>query len=256
MLLMTVAISTVVVRADVAVVPFRLEESRSVDFGDDKVSRQKPAMNLILALNGAEAEACVQYGDVKIEEASDDKGGSLLPHADSFNDPKKFREFSNAFFRKSGFGGRKPAAPQATLALAPAARAATKIARLRGSMTLAQAGTVQSVELSGLKGAAGKAMAIPAEANLTVTATAKDSARSLELEIKGDESALESLEVIDAAGHKISSGMSSWSMNGGPLHRSLSVEKPLDDTMKLVAKVSTNRKFVKVSFDLKDIQLP
>jgi hypothetical protein len=62
--------------------------------------------------------------------------------------------------------------------------------------------------------------------------------------------------VVDASGRKVSDGMSSWTINGGPVQKSLSLRRPLDDSMKLVAKLTLNRKVTKVPFDLKDIKLP
>ena len=45
-------------------------------------------------------------------------------------------------------------------------------------------------------------------------------------------------------------------MNGGPVQKSIGLAKPLDDSMKLVVKVVSDRKFTKVRFDLKDVPLP
>lgn len=243
-------------RAGVDVTPFRLQETRATDFGDDKVGRSQPSMELTLSLNGPEAESAVRYGDLKLEEAVDELGNSLIPEKEGFHDPAKFKEYANAFFRKSRFGGDKPAAPQVEIDLALSKRAATKIARLRGSLSVANAGTIQSVELANL-GAGPKAMPIPEAANLKITASVTgENSRSVSLEISGDDNALESIIVIDAAGKDVSNGMSSWSMNGGPEHKSLGLNKPLDASMKLVAKVALNRKITKVPFDLKDIPLP
>jgi hypothetical protein len=50
--------------------------------------------------------------------------------------------------------------------------------------------------------------------------------------------------------------ISVWSMNGGPVQKSIGLAKPLDDSMKLVVKVVSDRKFTKVRFDLKDVPLP
>jgi hypothetical protein len=61
---------------------------------------------------------------------------------------------------------------------------------------------------------------------------------------------------VDGTGKKVSSGMSSWSLNGGPVQKSLDLTKALDDSMKLVVKVISDRKFTNVTFDLKDILLP
>jgi hypothetical protein len=189
----------------------------------------------------------------------DDQGTSLIPTKDTFNEAAKFKAYSNEFFRKSNFGNKgKPTAPQVELSLAQPKRSATKIVRLRGTLSLAEQGTIQTVELATLKGAGKQTLAIPAGANLGVTTdiAAGEDVRSIGIEITGDENALESIEIVDASGKAVSSGMSSWSFNGGPAHKTLSLKKPLDNSMKLVAKVALNRKISKVPFDLKDIALP
>jgi hypothetical protein len=246
------------IQAAVDVIPFRIEESRIVNFGDDKVSRGSPSLKLTLSLIGPEAESAVRYGALKLEEAVDDQGASLIPTNDVFNEAAKFKEYANAFFRKSNFGGSQPAAPQVELTLAVSRRAATKIVRLRGSLSLAEQGTIQTIELPALTGAGKKSLEIPEGAGVGITANVKagENVRSIEVEITGDESALESLEVVDAGGKKVSNGMSSWSMNGGPAHKSIGLNKPLDGSMKLVAKIAVNRKITKVPFDLKNITLP
>ena len=40
------------------------------------------------------------------------------------------------------------------------------------------------------------------------------------------------------------------------MRKTLTLRQPLDDSMKLVAKIALNRKITKVPFDLKDIKLP
>ena len=247
------------VLAAVEAVPFRIEESRSVAYGDDKVSRGSPSLKLILSLSGPEAESSVRYGDLKLDQAADDQGTSLIPTKDTFNEAGKFKEYSNQFFRKSKFkDSDKPAAPQVELSLAPAKRSATKIARLQGTFSLAEQGTIQTIELGGLNGAGKKSLPIPASAHLSVIADVPATAevRSLGIEVSGDENALESLKVVDASGNEVSNGMSSWAFNGGPAHKSLGLKKPLDGSMKLVAKVALDRKISKVSLDLMDIALP
>jgi hypothetical protein len=246
-------------RAAVEVTPFRVEESRTIEFANDKVSRTPPRMSILLSLHGPEAESSVRYGDLKLEDAVDDQGASLLPSKGLFNDAVKFKEYANSFFRKSNFGGNaKPADPQVELTLALPRRTAAKIARLHGSFTLSDEGTLQTVELGNLKGAGKKALAFPPGVHLGVTADVPpgEAVRSLALEITGDEAILDSLEVVDASGRKVASGTSSWSLNGGPVHKSLQLNKPLDDSMKLVAKFALNRKLTTVRFDLKDIALP
>lgn len=246
-------------RAGVEVTAFRIEDNRSIEFGDDKVSRMPPGMRVTLSLNGPEAESSVHYGNVKLDEAVDDQGDNLIPSKDPFGDSAKFKDYANSFFRNSKFGNQtKPADPQAELNLAQPKRAATKIARLRGSLTLAEQGTLQTVETNRLKSGGKQSLPIPPDAHLGITAdvAAGDNVHSIGIEITGDEAALESIEVVDASGKKVSGGMSSWSVNGGPAHKSLELDRPLDDSMKLVAKISLNRKLTVVPFDLKDIPLP
>lgn len=248
-----------IAQAAVEITPQRIEESRALIFKDDKVSRTPAALKLVLDLGGPEAEAATQYGRVKLDEASDNTGANLIPHADVFHDPAKFREYANAFFRDSKFGGKpERAKPQVELDLALASRAAVKIARLRGSLELSDGGKTNVVELGTLKHAGKRAVPLPngAPMGLTIVVPSDDNVRSIRIESTGDDSALASLEVVDATGKSISTGISSWSMNGGPAQKSLGLAKPLDDSMKLVVKVISDRKITAVPFDLKDIPLP
>jgi hypothetical protein len=244
------------IQAAVQIIPARIEEVRTLILVDDKVSRTPPSLKLTLSLSGPEAESAVRYGNLKLEEAVDDKGSSLIPTNDTFHEAAKFKDYSNAFFRKSNFKGKTD--PQVELDLALAARPATRITRLRGTLDLAEQGTLRTFELAALKGAGKKVLAVPPNAGVGITATVAsgEAVRSMAIEITGDESAVESLEVVDASGQKISSGMSSWAINGGPVQKTLTLRQPLDDSMKLVAKLSLNRKVTKVPFDLKDIKLP
>jgi hypothetical protein len=248
-----------IVEAAVQVTPQRIDETRALVFNDDKVSRSPASLKLVLALDGAEAESATQYGRVEIEEAADNTGASLIPRPDSFHSPAKFKDYANTFFRNSKFG-RKPESvkPQVELDLALPARAAVRIAHLRGSLELSDGGKTNTVELAALKHAGKKAVPLPngSPVGLTIAVPSDDNVRSISVESTGDDDALASLEVVDASGKRISNGISSWSLNGGPVQKSLSLAKPLDDSMKLIVKVVSERKFTKVSFDLKDVPLP
>jgi hypothetical protein len=246
-------------KAAVELVPFRLEESRSIALVEDKIGHSQPGLKVTFSLKGSEAEASVRYGNLKLDEAVDDKGASLIPAKGDAGDADKFRDYTNAFFRKFDIEGKRPpAAPQVEVELGLPKRSATKIARLRGTFSLAQQGTIKDVELAGLKGLREKKLELPAGAGVEITITIKPEKeiRSIGLAISGDESAVESIEVVGAERKKVSSGMSSWSLNGGPAHKSLDLMEPLDDSMKLVVKVALNRKITSVPFDLKDIPLP
>jgi hypothetical protein len=245
--------------AAVQVTPQRIEETRAVVFKDDKVSRTPAALKLVLSLDGTEAESATQYGRVEIQEAADNTGASLIPRPDSLHSPAKFKEYANAFFRNSKFGGKSESAkPQVELDLALPGRAAVKIAHLRGSLELCDGGKTNTVELAALKHAGKKAVPLPnsSPVALTIVVPSDDNVRSISIESTDDDGAIASLEVVDVNGKKISNGMSSWSLNGGPVQRSLGLAKPLDDSMKLVVKIISDRKFAKVPFDLKDVPLP
>ena len=239
---------------------FRVEESRSAALAKDTIGHVSDNLKVVLSLKGPEAESSIRYGDLKLQEAADDKGASLIPAKAIFDDSAKFKDYPNAFFRKFDLKQKRPAAAaQIEFHLAPSARAATKIVRLRGTFSLAQQGTIKTVELTSLKSSGDKKkLDIPAEAGLGITLVVKPGkdVKSIGLEITGDENALESIEVLNAAGEKVSNGISSWSFNNGPAHKSLDLEKPLDDSMKLVVKIAVDRKIVTVPFDLKDIALP
>jgi len=239
--------------------PQRIEEARALIFKDDKVSRTPASLKLTLALAGPEAESATQYGHLKLEEATDSIGTSLIPGHDSFHDPSKFTEYANAFFRNSKFGQKSESAkPQVAIELAVPARAAARIVRLRGSLDLSDAGKTNTVELGGLKRAGKREVPLPkgSPVGVTIVVPSDDNVRSISLECSGDDSALASVEIVDGTGKRISTGISSWSMNGGPVQKSLGLTKALDDSMKLVVKVISDRKFTNVTFDLKDILLP
>ena len=246
-------------QAAVEVRPQRIEESRALIFKDDKVSRTPASLKLSLALEGPEAESATQYGHVKLDEAADSTGASLILRHDSFHDPSKFREYANAFFRNSKFRQNSESVkPQVEIELAVPARAATRIVRLRGSLDLSDAGKTNTVELGGLKRAGKTEVPLPngSPVGLTIVVPPDDNIRSISLQCTGDDSALASVEIVDGTGKRISTGISSWSLNGGPVQKSLSLAKALDDSMKLVVKVISDRKFANVTFDLKDIPLP
>jgi hypothetical protein len=244
--------------AAVELSPQRIDETRALIFKDDKVSRTPASLKLTLALDGPEAESATEYGHLKLEEATDSTGTSLIPHHDSFHDPSKFQGYANAFFRNSKFHQSESVKPQVEIDLAMPARAAAKIVRLRGSLDLSDGGKTNTVELADLKHAGKKEVPLPngSPVGVTIVVPSGDNVRSISLQCTGDDSALASVEIVDGTGKKISSGISSWSINGGPAQKSLGLAKALDDSMKLVVKVITDRKFTNITFDLKDILLP
>lgn len=257
-LVLLIACLTRAAYAAVDVTVFQIEETRAVQFTDDHISRMPPEMRIVLSLRGPEAESSIRYGDIKLEQAVDDRGTDLIPQKDPFGETTRFKDYANAFFRKSNFAGNAKPDPQVDLRLALPKRAATKIARLRGSVTLADQGTIQTVELTNLKQPGKKALSFPPDAHVGVTVDipSGDDVRSIGLEISGDEKKLDSVKIVDASGKDISSGVSSMVINGGPVSKSIQLNRPIDNSMKLVAKFAANQTVTVVPFDLKDIPLP
>jgi len=244
--------------AAVEMKPIHVNEQRSVELVKDDIGRGGDSLQIVFSLSGPEAATAIQYGELKLDEAVDDKGTNLIPAEDPFNEAAKFKEFANEFYRKHDKEQNRPvAAPQIGINLAPAKRAATKIARLRGSISIIDQGTIKTVEITGLKPGDKKKLDVPANAGVTLTTNIKqDDLTNIELEVSGNNDAIDSLEVYDAAGEQISNGGGHWSVDDGPIHRTISLSKPLDASMKLVAKISVDRKTTKIPFDLKDIALP
>lgn len=243
--------------AAVYVSPFRIEETRTAAFAEDKIGHSPEQLKIVLSLKGPEAQSSVRYGNLHLDQAVDDRGTDLIPAKDSFNRGDKFEEYSNAFFRKSGLGRNDtPADPEVEIVLGLPKRAATKIAHLRGSFDLAEQGTIKTVTVPDIATPGSKKLDLPAAAGVQITTTVDaDKKTSVGMNITGDEDAIESIEVLDSSGKKISNGMS-WFLGSGPKHKSLDLESPLDATMKLVVKLAVDRKITKVPFDLKDIALP
>ena len=69
-------------QAAVELTPFRIEESRSAALVKEKVIHPSDRLTVVLSLKGPEAESSVRYGDLKLDEAVDDKGTSLIPAKD------------------------------------------------------------------------------------------------------------------------------------------------------------------------------
>lgn len=247
--------------AGVQLIPFRIEESRSAAFVKDDVGRNPDGVTLIFTLKGPEVESAARYGDLILDEAVDDRGTNLIPKDDPFNKASQFQEFSNDFFRKSDIAEKRPVpSPQIQIHLGLPKRSATKIAHLRGSVSLAATGTITTIELGGIKQLNKKKLDISPKAGLGITVTAQTDdnkeVHAIGIEMTGDANAMESIEVVDASGKTVSTGMSSWSFNGGPPHKSLDLGQAADDSMKLVVKIAVDRKITRTPFDLKDIVLP
>ncbi len=246
--------------AEVEATLLRVEESRSTTFVKDDFGRPKDSLTVQLALKGPEAQTAFRYGDVKFDEAVDDQGTSLIPAADSMSPASEFTELQNNFFRPTDAQRKEHPDGWAYLSLAPAKRSARAIKHLRGGLSVATRGTVKRVEATGLLTAGKQTMDIPAAAGiqiaLTVIHPAGKETPSIDVAISGDPNALESFEVVNANGQTINEGIWTVSYNRRAKRQQFDLKVPLEDSMKVVAKVAVDRKITRVRFDLGDIPLP
>jgi len=218
-------------------------------------------LSLRLILDGMNAMAATQthYGYITIDGAIDDTGTTLALHRYTTDAAPTFREFGNASTRKANKQeGRPVPDPLIYIQLTPPQRNATKIARLRGSVSVADPGTLKTFELANLKPGEKKKMDIPKDTEVSITTNIPDAKdiKTLQAIITGRDDAIESLEIQNAQGKNISRGGRSRPPSDGSAHYVLILEKPLDETMKLVAKIRVDRNIIKIPFDLKDIELP
>jgi len=247
--------------AAIEVFPDRIHEGRNISFAKDN---KYSGLSVTLALHGPETADAVRYGDIQLDEAVDDTETDLIPPESKKtvnNWASTFRGIENEDERKEARKQSRPVpAPQVRVHLVGTPRTATKIARLRGSVTITDPGTLHTAELIGLKPGDKRKMDLPENAGITLTVNIKDGTdiKEVEIEIAGPEDLVHSFEVQDAEGKIISHRDSGMYVNtpNSPIFSRFKLSKPLDETMKFVAKISVDRKITKVPFDLKDIELP
>ncbi|MCL2646644.1 MAG: hypothetical protein FWD61_06510 [Phycisphaerales bacterium] len=248
--------------AAVDVLPNQISENRNIAFARNSDYR---SLSVTLELRGPETLTAVRYGDIQLDEAVDDKGTDLLPperkEGSVNNWATTFQWFVNDYDRKEAQKQNRPIPdPQVCVRLVGTPRAATKIARLRGSLTITDPGTLQTAELTDLKPGDKKKMDFPENVGIALTVNVKDGSdvKDITIAIAGPEDLIDTLEVQDSEGKAVSynEGGSYQNKPNSPILRRLRLNKPLDASMKLVAKVSVDRTLTKIPFDLKDIDLP
>jgi hypothetical protein len=251
----------------VSVKPVRVEETRSRDLGpakDTNFFSNSPALRIVMHVDGDLVKGATSYGKVIIAEATDDAGTDLKPKKE-----KGFMSFGRGeddFEKIDRFPGmRKPDAKPAGfdlgLQLAASSRKATRVKSLKGEFQVLAGGEAKQLSITKLTGLVGKTLDDPAlkAAGLEVKiVNPKDSkfpggaARpSLILEVSGNANALQKIAIVDAAGQSVSDE-SMTMMN--TTH--LTLNKALDDTMKLQLSLNVGQKTVTVPFDAQNIELP
>jgi hypothetical protein len=251
----------------VSVQVVRVDEQRVRELAPD-AGQAAPTgqVTLTLRLGGAELAGATEYGRVRITDATDDTGTSIKPEQVALSDDV-FMPLGGSF----GGGGARAAAgpPEIQVSLAAPARAATRIARVKGEVQVKAGGRAAVVNVAGVPGRIGKRVEDPAlkAARLTVTiidpkaANAEDlppeaaGGNTLTVKIVGDNSAVKRIEVVGPDGQPVSPGRSRVGSGDTTVH-TLMLERPLDASMALKIDVLSGQKLVRVPLDLKDVPLP
>lgn len=228
-----------------------------------------PGLVVTLRLEGKEIDNATQYGQLKILEAVDDTGASLAPGKEKRGGfgfgggaagGEGFTDFPSAAMQD------KQPEPVFDVTLKLPSRKATKLAKLRGEVSVKAGGEAKVISVPKVKGMAGKSLQDPALKTAKLKIDVVDPAdaegfapggagTTVALKITGDAGAITSVTVVDATGESVSQGHSSTGF-GKSTDYSVFLSKPLDDTMALKVELVVGQKVVKVPFEVKDLQLP
>ncbi|MFQ5733741.1 MAG: hypothetical protein ACE5KM_17525 [Planctomycetaceae bacterium] len=220
-------------------------------------NRYKPTSSLAIRLRfkGAEMAKATRIGKLKIDAATDDLKASL----------KRDRSFVGSrlsrIYRSSSYVSKKNPTPKDqydyTIYVKAPARAATKLAALKGQVTFSISDTASvSIPVAKLKGMVGKQIEddVLKTAGLKVTLESF-SGKAARVKFTGEkrERFLE-LNFNDGQGKRLSYGYAYSGFRTGSGSVSSFKALPEGTVLKLV--IETKRKDVTVKFDLKDIPLP
>jgi hypothetical protein len=256
--------------AGITVAPQSITETRvrqiAKDDGHTFFSSSPGGLVLTLHVYGGDADAAKSVGFLKLTEAVDDSGTSLMPDKNAFTGfgvpAGEFEAISrNRFDNDNSDHSAKSNGFDTELHLGVSSRKAVKIKSLKGEFQILAGGKASVVSISNPKDHFGKPLTDPQlkAAKLSVTLAADSSAaddpRKLQLEIKGDDGgAIQQVEITDAAGKKISDESFTMSM-GDEKTTHFTLSKPVDAAVVKIH-LSVGQEKQTVPFDLHDIALP
>jgi hypothetical protein len=267
MCLLTIAALPSDVRAEIAVTPVKLRETRTQNLTPPGQKAHQFFMgsdlSITLKLSGPEMKDATDYRPPAVTEATDDTGASLVEKKQGGG--SMFRAIQRMEFNFDDQGKKLPPSSDVDVdvQLKMPARAAKKLSIVKGTIALRAGGEKKTVTVKNPKGMLGKSIEDPAltAANLKVKVLDPKAARgfgganSLALEVTGDLTPIKGIEVLDAAGKKVNFGHSSFGMNNVSTYQ-IDLQKPLDETMTLNINLVIGQKVIDVPFELKDVALP
>lgn len=231
----------------------RIQETRSREFSQEMMG-QMSGTQMTLAATGGQAAKASKYGKLKIEKAVDDKGTDLCLKDNFFS--REINEGFVAVEKSFSFGPKVENGFAFDTRLGLAKREASKIAELKGSISVMSGGKKTSVTVSDLATLAGKEAPDPElkAAHVTIKIeSVKDN--TVTYSMTGNADSVEGIELVDADGKTVETSKGSFTMNGGPRSYSLQANAmPAKPALKVT--LVTGSTITTIPFDLKDIPLP
>jgi len=248
--------------AEVTVTPVMIRETRTRELvkPDPAASRFfSSELEITLKLSGKELDGATEYQLPTVSEAIDDTSASLVDKENPFSGFQQIQRHS--------FGPQAQKTPptsdfEVKVSLKVPARNAKALKSVKGAVKVRAGGEKKEVLVKSPGAMAGKAIEDPALTAAKVGIKFADAKagkpanpRELMLDITGDRTPIKSMEVIGADGNAVSNGFSSFTFNGNTQY-SVSLNKPLDETMSLRVSLIIGQQVLDVPFELKDLPLP
>jgi hypothetical protein len=243
--------------ASVAVRVLSVDESRHVDVGPSTEKSMFPSagLKLIVELSGPPVQTATGFGALKLDQALDDQGNSLLVDHGSFQQSRlaKFEKIDRE--RMWFFAKEKPKDKiKVELELKPAARSAARLKSVTGSIRV---GTSTDISFADLSSKTGKPLddKALADANVSITLT-KVADTGISYSMTDPNGYVADVGLVDAAGKDASRGR--WSISMGALSSYNIDAKPgaIAAGARLVVSLMAPATVVTVPIDLKDVPLP
>lgn len=253
--------ASVPARADgpppVAVRVLSVDESRHVEVARsvEKPFSHSVGLKLTLELSGPALETAAAFGGLKLDQAVDDQGNSLLGDHGSLQQSNlaKFQKIDRE--RMWFFANEKPKDKiKVDLELKPAARSAARLKAVTGSIRV---GTSTEISFTDLPAKAGKPLEDKALADAKVSITlTKVADTGISYSMTDPNGYVADVGLVDAAGKDAARGR--WSMSMGALS-SYNIDAKtgaIAAGARLVVSLMTPATVVTVPIDLKDVPLP
>lgn len=251
--------------AGVKVVPVAVSETRYRSLAGGGKGTGHTELKMTVHVAGGAAAKAVQFGHVKITQATDDKGNSLLVPAKERRQPRDY-EKGYVTITKRWRDQAKNGFQADFVRLKPAARAAVKIAKVTGSLKLLTGGKVTAVTIPNARSLIGIELEHPAlkAAGVKIkiispepsTAAWVDPSKTIAFQIDGKVEAVLAASIVDASGKAVRCLPNLQTVSGGIKRLSVTAEKKLPDKAGLKLSVLGDAKVITVPFTLKDVPLP